>query len=98
MSGFSPPEMAALCGISIRQLERDWQEAFQKTPTVWIRELRCRRVLEYLARGEKISSIAKKLHYASVSHLYHDFRKLYPESPRKTAFNLLIHELCRKNA
>lgn len=39
---FRPGAMAALCSISLRQLERHFVNCFHKTPSEWTRELRLR--------------------------------------------------------
>jgi AraC-like DNA-binding protein len=86
---FRPARMAALCRISPKQLQRIFNEVFQKTPTRWMREFRCRLVLTLVAEGYTYKAIAAELHFASETHLCHDFRKAYPESPRKIAFSAL---------
>jgi len=92
---FQPVQMAGLCRVSPKQLQRIFNKAFQKTPTQWIREFRCRLVLKLVAKGYTYKAIAAELHFANETHLCHDFRKAYPESPRKIAFSALATEIRR---
>jgi len=39
---FEPGKMAALCPISLRQLERFFAVHFAQTPGEWVRQFRCR--------------------------------------------------------
>src|SRR5438046_3006234 len=70
---FDAVEMANLCRVSPRQLQRDFQKAFQKTPTKWVRQFRCRLVLELISKGYANKAIVEELNFASQSHLCHDF-------------------------
>ena len=87
-AGFQPKQMAALCGISLRHLERYFANAFQQTPTVWIRDLRCRLAMGLIGQGYSNKEVVTKLKFGSSSHFCHDFRKSYARSPRKTAESL----------
>jgi len=79
---YRPEQMAALCHITLRHLERLFHQQFDKTPTVWIREFRCRRVIEMLAGGYSNKWIAFELRFSNPSHLCHEFKKVYGTSPR----------------
>ena len=87
---FDLAQMANICRISLRQLERDFAREFQKTPTRWVREFRCRLVLKLIAEGCANKAIVQELGFSSESHLCHEFRKVYGESPRKIAISMLI--------
>jgi AraC-like DNA-binding protein len=81
-AGFQPAHMAAICRISLRQLERWIGKEFQKTPTQWLRELRCRSALELIDRGYSSKAAAAELKFANPSHFCHEFKKVYGSSPR----------------
>lgn len=74
--------MAALCSISLRQLERFFIASFKKTPKGWTRELRCKLARQLLAQGWKNEAVATELNFANASHLCHEFRRLYGLPPR----------------
>lgn len=79
---FKPQQMAALQHISLRHLERLFHAQFGMTPTEWIREFRCRLVLEMIANGYSNKWIAFELNFGSQSHLCHEFKKVYRLPPR----------------
>jgi AraC-like DNA-binding protein len=82
---FQPTQMAGVCRISLRQLERWFEKEFQKTPTRWLRELRCRLALELIDRGYSSKAAAAELKFANPSHFCHEFKKVYGGSPRMLA-------------
>jgi len=85
---YQPAQLATLCGISLRQLERNFEREFHKTPTVWLRELRCAEILSRLSKGERSKALASEFKFSDGSHLCHEFKKVYASSPRKLAFRL----------
>jgi len=88
-AGFQPREMAAISQISLRQLERLFAKAFQLTPKAWLRRLRCRLALGLITEGHSNKEVVAELRFGSPSHFCHDFRKEYPESPRRAAVCLI---------
>src|SRR3954451_3971172 len=89
---FQPSQMAVLCGISLRQLERHFARVFRQTPKLWVRVFRCRLAIQLLTAGYSNKEVVARLHFGSASHFCHDFRKAYPGSPRKTAELLFRNE------
>ena len=83
--GFNPDDMAANAGVGLRQLERFFKARFGKTPTVWVKELRCSRAVKLIREGEKIGWVAKHLGFASHSHFCHEFKKAYGVAPQSFA-------------
>jgi len=82
---FRPKQMAAMCRISLRQLERLFARAFRQTPKAWVRDLRCRLAMALIVQGRSNKEVVAELHFGSASHFCHDFRKIHPEPPQKTA-------------
>jgi len=82
---FRPSIMAALCAISLRQLERLFLDHFKEAPCPWARELRCRLAQERLANGFSTKAAAKELHFGSAAHLCHEFKRLYGIAPQTFA-------------
>ena len=79
---FSAQQMAALQHISLRHLERLCHAQFGMTPTEWIREYRCRQVVDMIAKGYSNKWIAFELNFGSQSQLCHEFKKSYGLPPR----------------
>ena len=90
---FEPGEMAAICQVSLRQLERRFARKFHQTPKAWLRALRCQMAVELIAQGQSNKEVAAELHFGSPSHFCHDFRKEHAESPRKTVKRILCKDV-----
>ena len=81
-AGFHAAELATNCGVSLRQLERYFVEQCWSTPTDWLRQLRCCRAVELILRGYSNKAVIEELGFGNVSHLCHDFKKVFGRSPQ----------------
>jgi AraC-like DNA-binding protein len=79
---FDPATLAARCGVSLRQLERFFKRRFHCSPREWVRTLRCRLVIDLVAKGLYEKAVAKELSFADGAHLCHQFKRVYGSSPR----------------
>jgi AraC-like DNA-binding protein len=79
---FEPAKMAALCSISLRQLERFFEQQFKQTPREWTRHLKCRLALQLISRGWSNKAVVSELNFADESHLCHEFKKNFGASPQ----------------
>jgi transcriptional regulator GlxA family with amidase domain len=84
-ANFQPAVMAALCPVSLRQMERFFVERFNQTPVRWVRQLRCRLARQLIAEGWSSKAVIAELGFASGSHLAREFRKFYGDSPQAFA-------------
>ena len=82
---FQPAIMAALCPISLRQLQRFFAEAFEETPGKWARALRCRIARQLVSEGWSNRAVAEELGFGNESHLCHEFRRFYGVTPQTFA-------------
>lgn len=82
---FHPATMAALCTISLRQMERIFVRRFKTTPIAWTRALRCEQARRLIAKGWTNKAVAIELGFANESHLCHEFRRVYGSPPRSFA-------------
>ena len=78
---FKPSIMAALCPISLRQMQRFFGKEFDKTSWEWARELRCRIALRLIREGWSNKAVAAELYFADESHFCHEFKRVYGLSP-----------------
>jgi transcriptional regulator GlxA family with amidase domain len=82
---FDPSIMAALCPVSLRQLERFFEKQFNRTPTEWARELRCRIAVELISQGWSTKAVASELRFANESHFCHQFKRVLGSPPQAFA-------------
>ena len=67
-AGYSAHDLAALCQVSLRTLERHFKRNFKVTVTQWINTYRLEEARERLIRGERPKEIAFSLGYKQLSH------------------------------
>lgn len=79
---FSPALMAALCSISLRQMERHFSIRFHKSPQAWLKELRCRIAKELIEGGYSSRAVVEELGFKDHSHLCHQFKQVYGGAPQ----------------
>jgi AraC family transcriptional regulator len=79
---YRPANMAALCGVSPRQLERYFLFKFQVTPRKWLREFQCRSAKLLIQRGYSNVAVVAELKFASESHFCREFKKFHGVSPQ----------------
>ena len=84
-ANFQPQVMAAMCPISLRQLERFFKKDLKKTPSQWVRDLRCRLALKLISTGWSSKAVAAELHYWDESHFCREFKRVYRSSPQTFA-------------
>jgi AraC-like DNA-binding protein len=82
---FKPSTMAALCPVSLRHMQRFFENEFKKTPRQWARELRCGIALRLIREGWSNKAIVAELHFADESHFCHEFKRVFGFSPQSCA-------------
>lgn len=80
---FGPARMALLCQVSLRQMERFFALEFGCTPHEWVINYRLTLAKELLAEGASNKEVVAQLHFASPTHLCHEFKKFHGVSPRE---------------
>lgn len=84
-AGYKPKALASLCSVPLRRLERFFKRRFGRSPTRWMRDLRCRKAADLISRGCQTSAAARKLRFANASHFCHEFKKAHGVSPQSFA-------------
>lgn len=80
-SNYNAHELARLCEVSLRQLERFTRGVHGKTPHDSLREMRMRRALELICDRTAVKSVALSLGYKSAAHFSNDFKQFYGVAP-----------------
>lgn len=74
-------QLATLCSVSIRTLERHFQDTQQQTPEQWLAEQRWRQALALLCEGVQVKSTASELGWRQASTFSREFKKRFGRSP-----------------
>ena len=80
-AGYRPSDLAALCQISLRTLERHFQKNYGVTVSAWLRELRLGKAYQGLQQGKTVKVVAYEQGYKQVSHFSREFKNHYGLSP-----------------
>jgi transcriptional regulator GlxA family with amidase domain len=86
--------MAALCCISLRQLERHFANQFHTTPRSWTQHLRLRLAKELLSQGFTNKAVVAELGFTDNAHLCREFKKRCGTTPRYYAPSTLGNPVC----
>ena len=86
---FKPAQVARLCSISERQLQRIIRKHFHSTPRQWLRQLQCRLAKELVAQGYSTKAAAAETNFATEAHFCREFKKVFGASPQAFGPNQL---------
>lgn len=78
---FDARELARLCNLSVRQLERHFQRDLGRTPQNWLNELRLRIAELLLLNGQPVKSVAYTLGFKQASHFCRRFKLQHNLTP-----------------
>ena len=79
---YKSESLAALCEVSLRQLERFLKYQLGQTPSAWLLDLRLRHAQALLRQGYYTQDIAKDLDFADAPHFCHAFKKVHGRPPQ----------------
>ena len=74
-------ELAKLCGVSTRELERFLPSKTGNSPRCWLNDLRQIDALSLLSGGKSVKETAIELGYTDPAHLSRDFKQFYGRPP-----------------
>jgi AraC family transcriptional regulator len=74
-------ELARICNLSVRQLERQFQHSLSRTPQDWLNERRILMARQLLQSGELVKRIAFDLGFKQSSHFCRQFKRLNGVTP-----------------
>jgi len=72
---YNSKEVAKLCGLSPRQLQRKFRLQFHCSPHNWLNHQRMLAAQELLLAGEPVKNVAFELGFKRVSHFYRHFKR-----------------------
>jgi len=80
-AGYRPGELARLCSVSLRQLERHFEQRFGSRPQVWLSDQRLERARELLLQGHYVKTVALEMGFKDAAHFCRRFKLRYGLSP-----------------
>jgi AraC-like DNA-binding protein len=78
-------ELAKICGISTRQLQRHFRRCFHCSPQNWLNERRLLLAKALLLSGESVKKIALDLGFKQPSHFCRQFKSWNKMTPSQFA-------------
>ena len=84
-ASFRPASMAAMCSVSLRQLERHFMLRFQRTPGEWTRDLRLSIAKDLITQGWSNKAVAEELAFTDSAHLCREFKRMCGTTPQDHA-------------
>ncbi len=84
-ANFDARELAKLCRLSIRQLQRDFRQQKGRSPQDWLNERRLTEAQRLLQAGEPVKKVALDLGFKHSSHFCRQFKLRLHQTPTEFA-------------
>jgi len=78
---YSAKELARLCHVSTRQLQRAFKQSFGQTPQEWLNERRIKAAQQLLLLGQPVKAVAWDLGFKQPSHFCRHFKSQINMTP-----------------
>lgn len=78
---FSPHQLAALCNVSLRTLQRRFDQEYGMPIGHWMRNFRVSQAYGRIVAGETVKSVAYDLGFKQLSHFSRVFKGIYGVAP-----------------
>ena len=95
-AGYRTRPLAALMGISVRQLERDVRKLLGKRPQQWLDETRLTAAKQLLLEGNPVKKVAFDLRFKQVSHFCRKFKNTFDLTPAQFVVRAQSNDECRR--
>ena len=82
---YDAKELAKLCNLSIRQLERDFRHLLDRSPQDWLNEQRIKAAQQLLLSGQPVKVVALELGFKQTSHFCRQFKSFNNLTPSQFA-------------
>jgi AraC family transcriptional regulator len=96
-ANFDAKELARLCQLSIRQLQRDFRRCLGRSPQDWLNERRILAAQQLLLAGQPIKRVAFELGYKQPSHFCRQFKSISSMTPSEFVWNQAQAEAERRS-
>src|SRR5689334_9933219 len=93
MAHYDANELARLCGISTRHLQRHFRNEFRRSPQHWLNDRRLQAAQVRLLSGEPVKKVALDLGFKQISHFCRQFKNRNKITPSQFAFSQITR--CR---
>jgi len=80
---FNANALAKLCGVSIRQLQREFRQQLGRSPQDWLDERRIISARQLLLAGWRVKAVAFELGFKQHSHFCRHFKEVHGVSPSR---------------
>lgn len=80
-ANYRPCELAVLCKVSLRTLQRHFAAHYQVTLSAWLRDFRMKQAYRRISGGESIKSVAYDLGFKQLSHFSRVFKQVHGLAP-----------------
>ena len=80
---YDAKELAKLCGLSVRQLERNFRRRFARSPQDWLNEQRIAAARRLLLSGQLVKVVAFELGFKQPSHFCRHFKEYCRLTPSR---------------
>ena len=87
---YDAKELAKLCHLSVRQLERDFHRYFGRPPQDWLNEQRINAARQLLLSGQPVKVVALELGFKQSSHFCRQFKSFNHLTPSQFAVQAQI--------
>src|SRR6266545_1771199 len=90
-SHYNAKKLAAMCGVSLRQLERYFKASIGQSPQDWMNDERMQEAQRLIAKGWTVKETAFFLGFKQVSHFCRVFKRTTGLTPTSFA-SITIHK------
>lgn len=80
-SNYCPRELARLCHVSLRTLQRRFATNYNMTISDWMRQIRLAKAYARVVSGESIKAVAYDLGFKQLSHFSRVFKEVHGVAP-----------------
>ena len=80
-SNYCPSELARLCHVSLRTLQRRFASNYNMTISDWMRQIRLAKAYARVVSGEPIKAVAYDLGFKQLSHFSRVFKEVHGVAP-----------------